>query len=299
MQQIGNAVIALFCLLVFAIATIVFASIIIIGGVIAWIMPVKSWRHHIITFLLKMPVAWTSVTNAMMFIAPHHQWDIQGEGDLSPQQWYVLISNHQTWLDILILGYAFNRKIPVLKFFMKQQLLWSLPIAGLACWILDYPFMRRHSHKEIQKNPNLKHQDIETTKKASHKFKLHPTTIMNFIEGTRFTPAKRSRQQSPYLHLLKPKAGGAAMVINELRDCLRGIVNVTIHYSTPNMTLLKFFFGIPCKITIRYELLPITADIVGDYYENRDFRVYFQRWLNLIWERKDLLLDELNHHDKI
>jgi 1-acyl-sn-glycerol-3-phosphate acyltransferase len=289
-----NVIIAAICLLVFAIATVVFSSIIIIGGVIAWIMPVKSWHQRVIKFLLKMPVLWTATTNGMMSITANHQWDIQGEGDLSPEKWYVLISNHQTWLDILILGYVFNRKIPILKFFMKKQLLWSLPFAGVACWILDYPFMQRHSHKEIQKQPSLKHQDIETTKKASHKFKLHPTTVMNFLEGTRFTSVKQKRQHSPFLHLLKPKAGGAATVINELRDCLRGIVNVTIHYSNPKITLLKFFLGMPCKITIRYELLPITADIVGDYYEDREFRVYFQRWLNLVWERKDLLLDELN-----
>jgi hypothetical protein len=36
---------------------------------------------------------------------------------------------------------------------------------------------------------------------------------MNFVEGTRFTPAKHAAQRSPYKHLLKPKAGGLAMAL--------------------------------------------------------------------------------------
>lgn len=293
MRYIFSAIVAFICFLLLLVVTGLIAISILIGGGIAWLFPAKI-RHSLIAFLLKLPVLWTSAVNLLMSLTANHEWDIQGEGDLSPEKWYLLISNHQSWLDILTIGYVFNRKIPVLKFFMKKQLLWSLPIAGLACWILGYPFMRRHTHKEIQKNPDLKNLDIETTKQACRKFKSYPTSVMNFLEGTRFTVKKRQRQHSPYMHLLKPKAGGAAVVVNELHDCLHGILNVTIHYSNPEITLLNFFSNKPCKIIVRYELLPVTPDLVGDYYENRDFRIYFQRWLNLVWERKDLLLDELN-----
>ena len=54
------------------------------------------------------------------------------------------VSNHRSWVDILVLQAVFNRRIPFLKFFLKQQLIW-VPFLGLAWWALDFPFMRRHS----------------------------------------------------------------------------------------------------------------------------------------------------------
>lgn len=289
---------SIFFILLYLCFTVLIASSILFFGTLIYLLPKKSWRHKATTWLLKLPVYWAMSSGLLLRLSPNHQWEIRGEGKLDPNGWYMLIANHQTWLDILLLDSVFNRKIPLIKFFMKKELLWSLPFAGLACWFLGYPFMQRHSRKEIQKNPALKTQDIETTKKACERIKEFPTTMMSFLEGTRFTPEKHKRQASPFLHLLKPKAGGVAMVINELRDCLRGIVNVTIYYSNPKIDFLKFLLGQPCKIIVHYEVLPITADIVGDYNENREFRVYFQQWLNLIWERKDLLLDDWRQREK-
>jgi len=51
-------------------------------------------------------------------------------------------------VDILVLEKVFNRKVPMLKFFIKKELLWTLPVAGWAAWLLDFPFMERY-HKRI------------------------------------------------------------------------------------------------------------------------------------------------------
>lgn len=282
-------------LLFFALASLGLSLVTLIGGLLALLIPIKRWRKRMIGFLLNTPVWWTSVCNVLFYLSPAaHEWDIQEGGDLDSKKWYVLIANHQVAMDILVLGLVFNRKLPVAKFFMKKELLWSLPLLGLACWVIGYPFMRRHTHKQIQKAPELKFQDIETAKKVSQKFKLYPTTIINFVEGTRFTQAKREDQHSPCQHLLKPKAGGLALVINELSDRLSGILNVTIHYSRERVSLLNFFFGKACKVTVRYEVLPLTPALIGDYYGDRDFSRSFQHWLNHIWEQKDLLLQEMN-----
>ena len=256
-------------------------------------MPVKSWYRTLMKVALLFPAIWATISGKFLKLR-RHRWKIEGEGNLSPYRWYILISNHQTWLDILVLGCVFSHKIPVIKFFMKRELLWSLPVLGLSCWFLGYPFLRRHAHHEVHRKPELRRQDIETTKKACEKFKEFPTTIMNFVEGARFTKVKQRHQSSPYLHLLKPKSGGIAVVIKELQHELSGILNVTIHYSQP-LTLWKYFSGDFSTIIVHYELLPVTTDLIGDYYENRNFRRYFHKWLNAIWKRKDLLLNELSH----
>jgi 1-acyl-sn-glycerol-3-phosphate acyltransferase len=122
---------------------------------------------------------------------------------------YLVLSNHQSWVDILILQKVFNRRIPFMRFFLKQQLIW-VPMLGLAWWALDFPFMQRHTKSQLQKRPELAGQDIAATRKACEKFLGKPVSIMIFPEGTRFTPAKHAQQQSPFQHLLKPKSGGMA-----------------------------------------------------------------------------------------
>src|SRR3546814_9530339 len=110
---------------------------------------------------------------------------------------------------------AFNRRIPLLKFFLKQELI-KVPLLGLAWWALDFPFRKRFTRAEIEANPSLKGKDLETTRKACEKFKEMPTSVMNFFEGTRFTQAKHDQQQSPYEFLLKPKAGGTAFALSAM-----------------------------------------------------------------------------------
>ncbi len=274
-------------------SSLILSSMVCVGGIIAWIIPLRWWRYHVMKLTLNIPVIWSSVTNVLLYFVTRNKWEIRGDATaLNPKGWYVLISNHQTWADIPVLGYALNRKIPIFKFFMKKELLWSLPIVGFAVWVLGYPFMARHSREEIRKRPELKGKDIETAKKACHKFAEYPTTVINFIEGTRFREEKRERQQSPYKHLLKPKAAGIAVVINEIHDQLSGVLDVTIQYSEPNMTFWKLFSGNFEKAVISYELLPITEDLLGDYYKNREYRSRFQQWLNQLWEKKDQQLDQ-------
>ncbi|MFV9990682.1 MAG: acyltransferase [Coxiella endosymbiont of Dermacentor nuttalli] len=292
MQHLFNYLLGTFLIVLYIISSLILGVFALIFGFLARLMPIKSWYRALMKIALFFPTFWATISGGFLKLR-HHKWKIEGKDNLSPHHWYLLISNHQTWLDILVLGYVFDRKIPVIKFFMKQELLWGLPILGLSCWSLGYPFLRRHSLYEIRKQPELKGQDVKTTKKACEKFKEFPTTVMNFVEGTRFTKVKQKRQSSPYLHLLKPKSGGIAIVIKELRHELSGIVNVTIHYSQP-LTLWKYFCGNLSTVTVCYELLPITTNLIGDYYEDRSFRRYLQQWLNSIWKRKDLLLNKLS-----
>lgn len=269
-------------------------TIFFISAVLVLIIPSTGWRKHGKKFLLRFPVWWMDINHLIMKINCSGKLDVQGTGELIPNGWYLVVSNHRSWIDIIVIGTVFNRKIPTLKFFMKKQLLWMLPLAGAGVYLLDYPFLERVSAKDLKKNPHLKGKDIETTKKACDKLKIAPTAIMNFVEGTRFTEKKHAQQSSPYKNLLKPKAGGIAIVINEMQHYLNGIINTTIEYSPTHVSFWDFCCGNFDKIMIRYEVLTVTEELIGDYDKDRDFRIQFQRWLNDLWKSKDELIDSLH-----
>ena len=247
----------------------------------------------------RVTVWWMQGNRCILWGVGRHRWAVEGVSDFSPQKNYVLISNHQSWLDILVLGVVFTGRAPILKFFMKKELLWMLPFAGLASYLLGYPFMARHSREDIRRNPELKGQDLATAKAACQKFREFPTTVMNFVEGTRVTPKKQLQSQSPYHHLLKPKSAGIAVVLHELETALSGIIDVTIHYAERPMTLWRFLKGECTRITCHYEVLPVTADLMGDYHQNRAFRATFQQWLNTRWVHKDEWLEQVESRERV
>ena len=192
-----------------------------------------------------------------------------------------------------MLGYVFNQKIPTLKFFMKKELLWGLPIAGAAAALVDFPIMHRQSKSFIAKHPELKGKDIEVTRKACEKFKNIPTTVITFVESTRFTKAKQQTQASPYHHLLRPKAGGVAFALATMGEYFHNVLDVTIIYPNVKINLWDFFCGRIKKVVVAVNLIPLTPELLGDYENNREYRVHFHSWLNDVWQKKDKLINEV------
>jgi len=192
-----------------------------------------------------------------------------------------------------VLQHLLNRRIPLLKFFIKQQLIW-VPVMGLAWWALDFPFMRRHTEDFLKKHPEMRGKDQETTRRACAKFALIPTSVMNFLEGTRFTPAKHAKQNSPYKHLLKPKAGGMALALNAMGDKFQSILDVTIVYPDGAPTFRQFLRGDLQRVIVRVHNLPIPAHLLsGDYTQDAAFREAFSQWVQQLWRDKDAQISEL------
>jgi 1-acyl-sn-glycerol-3-phosphate acyltransferase len=219
--------------------------------------------------------------------------DARGLDDLRRSDWYLVVSNHRSWVDILVLQSVFRGRIPFLKFFLKQQLIW-VPLLGLAWWALDFPFMRRHSSEYLAKHPEERGKDLEATRKACARFAEIPTSVMNFVEGTRFTEAKRERFKSPYRHLLPPRAGGVAFVLSAMGGMLRSMVDVTIAYRETSPTLWDMCCGRLQPVTVEVVSRPIEAwTTAGNYTEDEAFRRRFQQWLADLWQEKDARLDVL------
>lgn len=236
--------------------------------------------------------AWISVNNVVESIFHPVRIHITGDQTFSEQEWYMVIANHQSWVDILILQRVFNRKIPFLKFFLKQELIY-VPILGLAWWALDFPFMRRYSSAELRKNPKLKGKDIEITRKACEKFKTKPVSVMNFVEGTRFSNAKHHKQQSPFKHLLKPKAGGMAFALSAMGEHINTLVDVTIYYPEQVPSYWQYICGALKGVHVHIHVSDIPHSMRGDYLQDREFKIDFQEQLNQLWLKKDQQLQVL------
>lgn len=261
-------------------------------AIIKALVPLHFWRRICDIILIRIANNWILCNSTGLAVFKKVIWNVEGAENLKLDEWYLVISNHQTWVDIFVLQKVLYRKIPFLKFFLKKELIW-VPVLGIAWWALDFPFMKRYSAEFLAKKPHLKGRDIEITKKACEKFKTIPVSVMNFVEGTRFTREKHDKQKSPYKYLLKPKSGGIAFVLSAMGDYLHKIVDVTIAYPRGVESMWEFFCSRESEINIRVRVLPIEEKLIGDYFENEKFRDDFQEWLNSFWAEKDKALKKI------
>lgn len=276
----------------YLINTIIITIPLIIASLFKFIIPNQAFIIFIDKVLIWMATFWIEVNSINTKLFCSIEWDIRGLENLEPKEWYLVISNHQSWVDILVLQTVLNKKIPMLKFFLKKELIW-IPFLGLAWWALDFPFMSRYSKKKLAQKPHLKGKDLASTKKACGKFKHTPVSIINFVEGTRFTPDKKKRQNNAFTHLLTPKAGGIAFVLNSMGDYLHTLIDITIVYPDGIPTFWDFTRGRVHKIIVDFDVLPITDSIKGDYFNNSADKKNFYIWLNDLWQKKDKKIKDI------
>ena len=284
---------AAFTIFLYVFSVIILFSWILVLSVIWLIMPVPTWRRSLKQKINHVPSIWSETIRWTMWLTTKTKFTVTGLEKLTKNKSYLLISNHASWLDILIMQRTLDRHVPQLRYFMKQELFY-VPFLGQGCWMLGYPFMKRHSTSYLKKHPEKRNEDLETTRKACERFEKVPVTLINYVEGTRFSEAKKQRQNSPFKHLLKPKAGGIAFIIAALEKQIDTIIDVTIVYPVGKDIMWDFLRGKVAKITVHVDTIPITSDLRGDYQNNREFRAYFQQWLNQVWQKKDKLLDPVN-----
>ena len=276
-----------------ALNTLVWVPILLLFALLKLLVPGRPMRLWVDPVLLRIAEIWIAGNSRWMRLTQNTVWDVQGLEGLNPRSWYLVNANHQSWVDILVLQHLLNRRIPLLKFFLKQQLIW-VPVMGLAWWALDFPFMRRHSEAYLQKHPEMRGRDQETTRRACKKFALIPTSVMNFLEGTRFTKAKHARQQSPYQHLLKPKTGGMAVALNAMGEKFEAVLDVTIVYPDGIPDFWQFLSGRVARVIVRVQPLPIPRQLLGaDYAGDAATRQAYQKWVHELWLAKDARISRL------
>ncbi|MGW8265122.1 MAG: acyltransferase [Longimicrobiales bacterium] len=270
-------------LALFSLNTILWTVPLLISHLLKLLLGVPAWRAFWSRIQNGIGTVWISCNNLNLRVLNPVRWDVRGVEGLPPREWYLVVANHQSWVDILVLQRVFNRKIPFLKFFLKKELFW-VPFLGVAWWSLDFPFLERSTRAD---------RDLETIRKAAAKFKVLPVSIMNFVEGTRFTPEKHERQRSPYRHLLKPKAGGLTFILSAMGQRLHAILDVTIAYPGGTPTFWRFLCGEVREVRVRVKPVPVEEALLGDYSGDKAFRREFSAWLSRMWAEKDAEMDGL------
>lgn len=274
-------------LLLVAASTLVHAAPLLAVALAKALLPLAPVRRGLNALLAWIASSWIGFNNALIRGFTRTRFQVSGDDGLQARGHYLVLANHQSWVDILVLQKVFNRRIPLLRFFLKRQLFW-VPVLGLAWWALDFPFMGRYTHRQVAKNPELGKRDMEATRRACAKFRDMPVSVMNFVEGTRFTPDKHAAQASPFRHLLKPRAGGVAFVVDAMGDALHALLDVTIAYPGGRPTLFDLLAGRIPEVRVHVRQRPIPTDVAGGrYQEDRAARARFQQWLNGLWEQKD------------
>lgn len=274
-------------------STLVLIGPLLVFALFKLVLPGRG-RDHASGAVMWVAETWSEIDKAIFALCTPTQWDIRGIENLRRDTSYLAISNHQSWVDIPALIESLNRRTPFFKFFLKKELIW-VPLLGLAWWGLDYPFMKRYSKAFLEKHPELKGKDLEITKAACELFKRQPVTVVNYLEGTRFTEAKRQEQQSPYRHLLKPKAGGVAFVLAALGEQLDALLDVTIVYPGDKAPgFWDLLNGSVSRVIIDIQVRELDPALwAGDYESDPVFRQTVQAWVNQLWLEKDERIEQL------
>jgi len=276
----------------------VMLSILFFVAMLVWLLlPIPMWRKKMLDMAFRIPSVWSEIIRFIMYLPGRVQWNVTGIEQLDKQHSYLLISNHQGFLDILVLQRVLDRRAPQLRYFMKKQLFWT-PLIGQACWVMGYPFMQRFSKSYLKKHPEQRNRDLDTTRKACERFRGVPITLINYVEGTRVTPKKQHNQHSPFKYLLKPKAGGIAFILSAMQGQIDTILNTTITYPTRKHITWNFFKGKIPSINVHIETIKIPQDLYGDYQNDRQFRLHFQTWLNQLWQEKDEFIAQYSIENK-
>jgi 1-acyl-sn-glycerol-3-phosphate acyltransferase len=256
------------------IVVLCFWFIVMLPGVLLRAVPIYRVQRLASRFCVQMATNWVGTNARLLRLLHPVQWQIDLEGELDLSRSYLLIANHQSWADILILFDVFHRKTPFARFFMKRDLLY-VPIVGQVCWAMDMPFMTRKSGAA----------DLETMRRTCEVYREVPVTVVNFLEGTRFTPHKHASTSSPYSRLLKPKAGGIAYTLNAMGDQFAGIIDVTLVYQPTTRALAwSWLCGEQGQARLHIKVRPVPQHLLAAGGAGRE---QVQGWVHEVWQEKD------------
>ena len=252
---------------------------------------IGSWRSALTRRMDLIIDLWVSANNGL--IRAFRLIDIDVEWPSEPlrrDRWYMVVSNHQTWTDIILLQSVLRPVLPPLKFFTKRELLW-LPLAGLAMKLLGFPYVRRARQPGGDHSAASAAKDREAITEACAVFRNHPTAVLSFLEGTRFTPAKRDARNSRFQHLLNPKVGGLSAVLGGLAEELDTLIDVTIHYPEGAPGFWEFLQGKCPRAQMRVDAHRLSAKMRGP--DPAVQRAEVGAFIEELWRAKDVRLGEV------
>ena len=257
------------------------------------VIPLKSFKLFLAKISNKIGDLTVYGLKLIMLLMHGNNIQVINNEKYDMNKWYMAMSNHQSWADIFVLLTVANKKIPLLKFFMKKEL-WWIPFVFLANKTLNMPFVNRHSKKAIEKNPSLRTKDYENTLKSCKRFLRAPSTIFSYAEGTRFTSEKHKAQNSKYKNLLQPKIGGMATALSAMPE-IDTLINFSVVYKSKKRGAWSFLNGEMKDVKVFIKSYKIPENLKNrNYGSDHLYREEFKEWIEEIWDEKDRKIDELN-----
>jgi len=292
MKNIASSVIGLITFLLILIELIIGFGTLAIINIPRGIIPLKIFKIYLAKISNIIGDLTVYGLKLIMLLMHGNNISVINNQEFDKNEWYMAMSNHQSWADIFILLVAANYKLPLLKFFMKREL-WWIPFVFLANKTLNMPFVNRHSKKEIEQNPSLRNQDYKNTLKSCKRFLRTPSTIFSYAEGTRFTDEKHDQQGSPYNNLLSPKIGGMATALSAMPN-INTLVDYTVVYKSKKRDAWSFAKGDMKHVKVLVTKYKIPDNLKNRNYANdKDYRDEFKNWIETIWAEKDKKIEEL------
>ncbi|HEU0198458.1 MAG TPA: acetyltransferase [Nevskiaceae bacterium] len=294
LTRVASAVLGFVNFWLFLLALVLAFTLLVPFAVLKLLVPIRPVQRSMVRMMdFVGGDVWRWLNAMPLWLALGGSRDVRLEGlPLTRDKTWLLVSNHRSWADIPLVVGVLCRQAPFARFFLKQQLLW-VPIIGLACWAFDMPFMKRHTKSQIAANPALANDDLNATRRACEKFRTQPVTVVNFVEGTRFSEAKRVARGSPFQHLLRPKSGGLAFAVGAMGEQFAGVIDVTLMYRrTRRGQLWGFLCGDQHGMRVHVGIQPLPAWMLrGNYSTDAAYRARFQTWVNDLWRAKEARIE--------
>ena len=289
MFKFKNNLIGIISSTILIVNTLILAILMIPLGIIKFLIPIKNLRASFTKIIIKIGEIWISVNSLWVIKLHKPNLEIHGQENLDGNSWFLSTSNHQSAADIFIVQLITNRKIPMLKFFIKYELIY-VPIIGICWWALDMPFLKRYTQEQIKRNPKLEGRDYKKMKKSLEHYSLHPVSIFSYAEGTRFSKEKHINQNSKFSHLLKPKEGGLAIALSNVNK-IKELIDITIIYDSDNLGFWNYLCGNIKNIKIFISKTKIPSKyLIDTLITNNELRSDFKLWLYDRWAEKDVLI---------
>lgn len=227
--------------------------------------------------------AWTLVNEVMILYFLKIDIKLPDLTEINKDEWHLITSNHQGFFDILVIQIICRRKGLYNKFFMKESLIF-MPFIGISCWGLDFVFIKRFAKKILKEQPEkIKKQHQYILEKCSY-FRTYPCSVINFIEGTRYTKEKAAR--SSYNNLLSPQPMGLSLLITEFYKQAKKIIDISIIYPEKH-GFFDLIYGESVTINVFCNIHPIDSALAGDYRHDKNYRKIFSGWIKQLWQQKD------------
>jgi 1-acyl-sn-glycerol-3-phosphate acyltransferase len=267
-------------------------TLVLLGGLVK-LLTFGELRRRVIRMLPWLAERWAAMNDLIFDTFLTTRWELEGMDELRRDEHYLVISNHISWIDIFAVVRAFHGRAPFVRFFLKHTLVWA-PFVGQAAWALGFPFMRRYSAEYLRQHPEKRGRDLETTRIACRRFRHLPVTIINYIEGTRFSAEKQEAQDSPYRYLLRPRVGGIGFVLASLSEQIDALYDLTIIYPTRDVSMLDFIRNRVPWIRMILRRIDVPNEFRTDAItEPGPARDHFKQWVEQIWRDKDNQIAEV------